>query len=184
MLAGGIALVTVAGLLVYPFANADETPRMARADERSGGAFAVVAVPTLSSVSDLRVSAPPLIEPQSSPVVSVREAKPAPVATIVEAGLRNNARQAPPAVPDTISMPLRDTAVVDERERIEVAAAPVTPTAPIDSWLPLRDALAGCSRSNGIWERATCEQRARLAHCDGYWGNVALCPTGRTDFGQ
>jgi hypothetical protein len=37
---------------------------------------------------------------------------------------------------------------------------------------------------DGLIERAVCEQGARLANCDGYWGTVALCPAGRSDYGQ
>jgi hypothetical protein len=63
-------------------------------------------------------------------------------------------------------------------------AAVDVPRVAQDPWQPLREALAGCAKAQGLWERATCEQRFRLAHCDGYWGNVPLCPSGRTEFGQ
>ena len=61
---------------------------------------------------------------------------------------------------------------------------PVTVARPApDRWQALRDQLGGCV-ALGLFERAMCEQRARLQHCDGYWGHVGLCPAGRTEFGQ
>jgi hypothetical protein len=65
------------------------------------------------------------------------------------------------------------------------AAAAAPPPAPVerDRWQDLRTALAGCG-SLGLLERATCEQGARIAHCDRYWGLVPQCPVGRTDYGN
>ena len=189
MFAGSAALVTVVGLLVYPFAKADETPRTARGDERSAAPFAVVAVPALSSVSELRVGVSPPIGPQPIPPAAVPVVKPGPAASTIEGGPRSSVRQSPVPVPVLFSTPPREAAVIEDGQRAEVAPSPAVPVppvppAPVDAWRPLRDTLAACSRLSSIWDRATCEQRARLEHCDGHWGNVALCPSGRTEFGQ
>ncbi|HEX9301944.1 MAG TPA: hypothetical protein VF959_06295 [Casimicrobiaceae bacterium] len=44
--------------------------------------------------------------------------------------------------------------------------------------MQLNDALARCVGQDLI-QRAVCEQRARLQHCEGYWGQVPQCPGGR-----
>ncbi len=59
-------------------------------------------------------------------------------------------------------------------------AAALPPAKP-DSLMQLNDALARCVGQNLI-RRAVCEQRARLQHCDGYWGQVAQCPNGTPKF--
>ena len=64
------------------------------------------------------------------------------------------------------------------------APAPVLAPAVVDRWQPLKDALGRCTSSSGVFERASCEQGARLAHCEGYWGQQPLCPAARTDYGQ
>jgi hypothetical protein len=93
-----------------------------------------------------------------------------------------------PPVPAVYPSPARE-AVIGDGQPVEVAAV-AAPAAPppvarpaADRWQPLRDALGRCD-GRGMIERAMCEQGARLAHCDGYWGNAPLCPAGRTEFGQ
>lgn len=184
--AGGIALVAIAGLLAYPYANADQAPRAVRDDERPATRAAVVAVPTLSSVRESPVSAPPLVEPLPIPATAAPAPKTAPVTSSAASGQRHTARQAPPvAVPVPLAVPAREALVTSDGQNVDPPAPPpAVPAAPVDPWQPLRDALGACARSGGVWERATCEQRARLAYCDGSWGNAALCPSGRTEFGQ
>lgn len=179
ILAGGVALVTVVGLLLHPFPQAGETRRLARGDAGIPE-FAVVAVPTLSAVSELRVSAPPLIEPQPVAAAMPSRSKSARAAATAEG---NTARRTPAlSFPATGSTPPREPVVIEDGQHAEAPPVPAAVPGPVDSWQPLRDALAACSRSSGLWERATCEQRARLAHCDGYWGNFLLCPSGRTEY--
>lgn len=180
MFAGGVALVAVAGLLVYPYAIAD-APRGVRVDERpSARAADVVMVPTITTVRESQFASPPLREPSSVPAPAP---KPVAATPANEAAARSAAKPVtPPAV--AAATPLQD-AVTAAASRVEVAAPAGAPIpSPVDPWQPLRDALGACSRSAGVWARATCEQGARLAYCDGYWGSVALCPAGRTDHGQ
>ena len=54
---------------------------------------------------------------------------------------------------------------------------------PVDRFDGLRIALAGCG-GRGLFDRAVCEQQARLEHCAGYWGTAPLCPSGRYDHTQ
>ena len=145
--------------------------------------MAVVRVPTLTTVRESQIASPPLLEPASVPAPAPRT-----VAATAAAGPPRNSGKAAAApivaTPATPATPVRD-AVMVEAPRVESPEpVAVPPPAPVEAWQGLRDALGACSRSSGVWERATCEQRARLAHCDGHWGSVALCPSGRTDFGQ
>ena len=185
MFASGVALVAVAGLFTYPYAIAD-APRAARADERpSARAAEVVMVPTLTTVRESQVASPPLIEPSTA---TAPARKPGAAVSAADAAARPGGKAAvPPAATFATSTPPRDAVSSDAQNvaaapRVAISAAP-SPV-PVDPWQGLRQALGACSRSAGIWQRATCEQSARLAHCDGHWGNVTLCPAGRTDYGQ
>ncbi len=59
-----------------------------------------------------------------------------------------------------------------------VAPAPPAPPPKPERIVQLNDALARCVGQDLI-QRAVCEQRARLQHCEGYWGQVPQCPGGR-----
>jgi hypothetical protein len=183
MFAGGVVLVAMAGLLVYPYAKADETTSFARLDDRPATHAASVPVPPLSTVRETLISAPPLVEPLSVPPPAP---KARPVKTPAEGGQRQTGYPAAGlAVPVTYPLPARESIVIDDGRSVDPPAPPPEESrAPADPWQALRDSIGACARSANLWERATCEQGARLAHCDGHWGNVALCPAGRTEFGQ
>lgn len=60
--------------------------------------------------------------------------------------------------------------------------APIAPPAPAaapppppDRWQTMRDDLARCDREGGVGG-FICDQRVRLATCEGYWGRVPQCP--------
>jgi len=69
--------------------------------------------------------------------------------------------------------------------------APVTVPAPApratpspDRWQVMNETIVRCAREDFIG-RVVCEQRARVQACDGYWGQVAQCPSGiANDHGQ
>ncbi|TMH62117.1 MAG: zinc-ribbon domain-containing protein [Betaproteobacteria bacterium] len=64
-----------------------------------------------------------------------------------------------------------------------VAAAPAAAAEP-DRWQMYADAMGRCGRED-FFKRFSCEQRARLYYCEGYWGQVAQCPSAPTrDHGQ
>jgi hypothetical protein len=54
------------------------------------------------------------------------------------------------------------------------AAAPPAPPPP-DRWQAMSDALTRCASEGGL-SGFICDQRVRLASCEGYWGRVAQCP--------
>lgn len=59
-----------------------------------------------------------------------------------------------------------------------IAAAPApepAPSPPPDRWQTMRDDLARCDREGGFGG-FICDQRVRLASCEGYWGRVPQCP--------
>ena len=178
MIAAGVAVIAFAGLVVYPYANADETGMVGRAADRPALRAEAVAVPVLSTVRETAVVSPPLVEPSTVPLPKPYVPKPAiePARPVVRPALE----------PVTVATPVlaREAVIVGDAKVAEAPRAPAAATAPVDAWHPLRSTLQGCAAAGGLWARATCEQRARLAHCDGHWGTHALCPSGRTEYGQ
>lgn len=59
----------------------------------------------------------------------------------------------------------------------------IAPPAVSDRWDELHRELARCTRDSLI-PRIACEQRLRASYCDGYWGRVPDCPSGRQDHGN
>lgn len=53
-------------------------------------------------------------------------------------------------------------------------AVPRAPPPP-DRWQVMSEALGRCANEGGF-SGFICDQRVRLASCDGYWGRVAQCP--------
>jgi hypothetical protein len=150
----------------------------------AAGSTAYVSATTPPIVQEARLKAPPLVD------VPPPATQPPPVTPRVAAAAPLPARapgRGPVAIPVVVAAQPVET-VVD----VGRSEAPVPPVAPVqatpppvsDRWQPLRGALAQCGAVNGAIGRAMCEQEARLAHCDGYWGLVALCPTTRSEFGQ
>lgn len=61
---------------------------------------------------------------------------------------------------------------------IELPSEPAPPVIraapPRDRWQAMREQLAACAREGGLGG-FICDQRTRLATCDGYWGRVEQC---------
>ena len=57
---------------------------------------------------------------------------------------------------------------------IAAVPAPAAPPPP-DRWQTMRDDLARCDREGGFGG-FLCDQRVRLASCEGHWGRVPQCP--------
>ncbi|MCC7218971.1 MAG: hypothetical protein IT517_19510 [Burkholderiales bacterium] len=171
--AAGVAVIALAGTFLYPYARGldlavEEVERVTPADP--------VEVTTTSShaVRETVVAAPPLVEPVHPPVK-----------TLVTVSPRvTPPREAPAPLPPVRVQPVETPPVAIEPPPAVVIAAPAPPPVKRDRWQPLKDALALCGTRPGLWERATCEQGARIAHCDGAWGDTELCPPGRTEYGQ
>lgn len=94
------------------------------------------------------------------------------------------ARPEPPKTVRPALAPARPAAVPSAPT---VAATPPAPpasaTGPADRWAEMGQDLARCSRDSLI-PRIACEQRVRARYCDGFWGNVPECPSGRQDHGN
>jgi hypothetical protein len=90
----------------------------------------------------------------------------------------NNARVPAPPVAAAASYPPLDS-FGPLAEAPKPAPSPVAavraPPPPPDRWQTMTDALSRCA-SEGGFSGFICDQRVRLASCDGYWGRVAQCP--------
>lgn len=53
--------------------------------------------------------------------------------------------------------------------------APVVVPPPPDRWQSMRDDMSRCEREGGFGG-FVCDQRVRLASCEGFWGRVPQCP--------
>jgi len=174
---GVVGIVALSGVIAYPYSSVGDGRALSR-----GRDIASSALPQVVAIADMTVvkeSMPTVV--REEPLVMAPATKPV-VTRSVETSQRPTPRspvvEAPP--PEVREAPTPEVAVV----ATIVQPPQETPQPPVDPWHPLREALAGCTRIQGLWDRATCEQRARLASCDGHWGAVALCPAGRTEFGQ
>jgi hypothetical protein len=85
----------------------------------------------------------------------------------------------PPAAPETSAYPPLDS--FGPLADVQKPAPPPSPAPiprappPPDRWQTMSDALARCA-SEGGFSGFICDQRVRIASCDGYWGRVAQCP--------
>lgn len=164
----GSVIAALAGTFLFAYARGVE-----RAPVESPSTELVIAESTLHLGSlDTLVASPPLLEPLPSLVLP----KPAPRR---ETPVREN--PAPKALP--VIVDASPEAFVLETP-VAAEAPPPPPPTPPDRWRPLKDALARCVGTGNLFERAACENGARNAHCEERWGQVALCPARRTEFGQ
>jgi len=101
------------------------------------------------------------VTPRASRAAAKHTVATPPVATAAPVDRFPNAASpvvlAPPPTPDAVS-PVRE------------APAP-------DRWQVMADQIVRCGR-DGFFAGVMCEQRVRLKYCDGYWGQVAQCPSG------
>lgn len=186
-LAGGVAAIVLVVGAMQPWLSRTEAAPTSRAEERIVAAPAVVATPVVALVKETRLAAPALVERKPARPGGAADAAKAVAPLAAPAGARIGAARGVPAVPVAYAMTQRDAVFSDGRSidsEPPAASAPLTAVAaPQDRWQALREDLRGCEPL-GLFDRATCEQRARLAHCDGHWGHVAACPEGRKESGQ
>ena len=172
--AAGTLCVVLAGSFLFPYARALEGVR-ADVVEHAPPPL-VVATTATHAARETTVASPPLVEPVAT-AVKPRAAPKAQVAPPREAP----AREPMPEIPNLpVAATTADPVVAAAHEPSPTVVAPSAPTDPLAT---LRSALARCGQRAGVFERATCEQGARLAHCDSYWGHTPLCPT-RSDHVQ
>src|SRR5688572_12076179 len=116
MLAGSVAAIVLAGLVVYPYANADETEIAVRAADRLMSRAEAVAVPALSTVRETAIASPPLVEPSTVAV---------PKAPVLKPSIEPTTRAVPRPAPE----PVVATPVL-EREAVIVGDANVAEPSP------------------------------------------------------
>lgn len=177
-----IAVAAVAGMFAYPYAKADESRTVAYAP--GVGIESTVDLPAVPAVRETRLTAPPLAEPRQeqasrSPPVSKPRAVPAAARGSRDASSRAGPSRGELSMPVVYPAAARDL-IVGDGQNVD-PSPPMQIAEPMDRWQPLRDALAACAAQSGVVARAVCEERARIASCDSYWGHVGLCPAGRSD---
>jgi len=133
----------------------------------------IAALPAPATAPEL-TSSPPLRPPAGAPA---RVAAAASVSA--PASAMRSTHDDPPAAPETSAYPPLDS--FGPLADVQKPAPPPTPAPiprappPPDRWQTMSDALARCA-SEGGFSGFICDQRVRLASCDGYWGRVAQCP--------
>jgi len=180
----GLVVAVVAGAWISGGVRVGADPLRAGAPNANAGAPAYVSATMPPLVQEARLKSPPLVD--VSPAAVPRTVTPPRGAVDVTASARAPARNAP-AAPVAVASLAREPAIDDGRAAVAPdAAAPVAPSPPpvADRWATLRNALSQCGSAGGAIARAICEQEARLAHCENYWGLVPACPSQRTEFGQ
>ena len=181
---GGLVVALVAVALINGTMRSGRNAPHAASAPVAAGSAAYVAATTPPIVQEAHLKAPPLLDVSSATTQPPRVAPHVTSAAPVPA--RGPARGTV-AIPVVLAAQSVETASDDGR-----GEAPALPVAPVqappppasDRWQPLRSALAQCGSVNGAIGRAVCEQQARLAHCEGFWGLVAVCPTTRSEYGQ
>jgi hypothetical protein len=175
----GLAIVGAAGVVAYPFTSTHELARPDVADASPALQEAtIVTVPAISSVRETQLASPALLEPPPAPPSAV---KPKPV---VQPPAEPAERKAPPQIVEPAPVVVAPEPMPAPRVEPRAASERPVAAAPVDRWQPLRAQLAACGAVDGLFQRAMCEQGARLAHCEGQWGETPLCPPGRTEYGQ
>ncbi len=181
---GGLVAALVAVAWISGTARPGRDPLHDASGQAAAGSAAHVSATMPPIVQEARLKAPPLVD--VSPVATQRTEVTPRVTATAPSPARGQAR-GPAAVPVVIATQPSASVIDDgggEAPPPPVAPIQATPPPVSDRWQPLRSALAQCGAANGAIGRAVCEQEARLAHCDGFWGLVTICPTTRSEFGQ
>src|SRR5438128_10471823 len=171
----GLAILLVAG--TYVTQRFDATEVSTQSTPEQSAREALISTQVQSSAR---------LNPTATPTVAQTSSSGAPMAT------GNPSFQAAPSMsPAGTEAPRRHSLRARPAPAVALAAAPepppvVQPTAepaalPVareaprpDPWQQMDDALARCTRDD-MSGRLMCEQRVRLQHCDGRWGQVPQC---------
>lgn len=180
--AGGTVVVAMGAMLLYPYARAIDAPQ--EADEPMTRTH-VIPMAQAKTPEAHRLSVPEMHPLPQAFTFSMRFSES--VTTPPRRENRARVRQKPEALPaPTVPAPVEPAREVAVHQPPALAVPPPVPSSPpvADRWQALQETLSRCSAADGVFRRAMCEQGARLAHCDGYWGAVEHCPAGRTEYGQ
>jgi len=181
---GGLVVALIAVAWINGTARTSRDSMHDTSAQVGAGSAAYVSATTPPIVHEARLKAPPLVD--VSPAATQGTVATPRVTAAPPSPARGQARAAA-AIPVAIATQPGESVIDDGRgEAPAPPVAPVQATSPpvSDRWQPLRSALAQCGSVNGAIGRAVCEQEARLTHCEGFWGLVAVCPTARSEYGQ
>lgn len=93
-------------------------------------------------------------------------------------------RGRPRAAAEHVAVPPAQERAAPPAESPEPGPVPSMIARPPDPPPGLNQQLARCDHGS-VFERVLCDQRVRIAYCEGRWGRVPECPSGRVaDYGQ
>ena len=141
------------------------SPVVAPAPQVEPAAVALTSAQTILEAPASQSAPPAAVTPHPVRVAPKRIAPP-----VTNAAPADRFAAATPAAPSPVSTP--------------EAVSPVREAPAPDRWQAMADQIARCGR-DGFLAGVICEQRVRLKYCEGYWGQVAQCPSGiANDHGQ
>jgi len=185
IVAGLVAVVVAATWLNGNVrSGSDSSPEMTSQAAAGAGSYVYLTTPPI--VHEAHLKAPPLVDAAPPPRQAGASAARAPAMNPPPTA-RTSSRAAP--VAPVVASLAREPAAIEPPRVANPPPAPVsvatatTIHAP-DRWEQLRVSLAQCGSVGGTIAQAMCEQEARLARCDGFWGLVPSCPLQRTEYGQ
>ncbi len=162
-----------------------------------GGRAARQSHDSLADIRDPRPSVAPVVETRVSPTALAAEARDSATLSVLPAPVEASP-QADPVPPEIARKerakpvrarvavarptPVADTVTafgppIEDAASAVPVAKPDVASAPADRWQLLSARLSGCAGGN-FFARVACEHAARAQYCEGYWGQVAQCPTG------
>jgi hypothetical protein len=181
-LVSGVVAVLALGTALHPWLSRTAASPTSRGEERVVAAPTAVSTPVSASVKETRLVAPALVERSLDDARKVA-GKPVPAALPpLPESMRSGGARAGAAVQVAFAAPARELVVGDGQSAdppVAPVAEPAVAPAP-DHLQALRADLDSC-RPLGVLDRAVCEQRARIGHCDSYWGHVPDCPQWRNE---
>lgn len=199
-LALGVLVVT-AGFFVHRIVSGTLQEAAAPPQHAPRPAFAVPEAPRPPEAAESAPSPRQSAKAQPPSESPARATAPVPEPAIIkseEVGMAAAARALKPAAPRTVSAPPVPTPgtpsppAADAPAPVPLAVAPPPaaetprqgPAAPVSRWAQMAVDLSACASGN-FFERVGCEHRVRARYCEGWWGSVAECPSGRqSDYGN
>jgi hypothetical protein len=165
-----VAIVGSAGYFIVQQIHAAMPPEVSAAAR--GASDRVSAAPLLPPVA---ATAPePLVPAPANSVFTSNDAVPPAVAK------PKVAPRVVKPVPAPVTVPTPEVRPEPAPAPVVVAAAPPPAVRPPDPMQLLAQAFAQCP-TDGMFARISCEQKARIRYCDGYWGRAPMCPDGAPD---
>lgn len=189
--AGALAMflfgATVPTIAVPKAPSDDEKQAMAAAKAALDGASKSVLQPQGTSAPPQDAAPPAAADAPKADVASAPPPAPAVepprMAVAPQPAAARPASKADPAKSATRAAPAPKAPAPADPVVVAAVPAPATPPAAnADRWAQMKAELAQCSGSSVLGLQ--CERRVRVRYCEGYWGSVPECSTGRTDHGN